>query len=305
MKTPMPSPAGRVRFLVTLIFLVGLAMATAAGVQLALRADAPAEKLSLTIQSISIIDNNNDEILRIRYQASTFGPQTDKSRVSLVFLITADDKNEQRLLEDQNDGKVDYRLGHPAFTQAINIKVAGSLYKVGRDSNLTNESVQDEISSSKAALRTRTVTSDARPKPKPSADPMPAKANPGSAPAPIINEKPPPVPQVDLDEKPAKALAPTEFGPVENLGQYATKIMGYALPLGMALAVIMTIYAGILFMVSQGQPDRIKDAQEIIQGAILGLAVLIMARFLVNFLILPSIAPVDSNPIVGAEEQTS
>lgn len=87
-----------------------------------------------------------------------------------------------------------------------------------------------------------------------------------------------------------RVKAPTEFGPVTDLGAYADNIMRYILPLGVALAVIMTMYAGIIFMTSQGQPDRIKDAQEIITGAVMGLVILILARLLMGFFFLPSAA---------------
>lgn len=105
-----------------------------------------------------------------------------------------------------------------------------------------------------------------------------------------------------------KISAQTEFGAFADLGSYMQNIMKFALPLGVGLAVIMTIYGGILFMLSQGQPDRIKDGQEAIQGAILGLIVLILARFLANALYLPSIeefslkpnATVPGNTIPGA-----
>jgi hypothetical protein len=98
--------------------------------------------------------------------------------------------------------------------------------------------------------------------------------------------------------------AQTEFGNFTGLGDYATKIMQYALPVGITLAIIMTIYAGIQYMLSQGSPDKIKDAQEILQGAVLGLIVLIMARFLVNFLIVPTsdLAISQGLPPAGVEE---
>ncbi len=83
--------------------------------------------------------------------------------------------------------------------------------------------------------------------------------------------------------------APTEFGPVANIGEYAKRILKYALPLGIALSVLTTIYAGITLMVSQGSPDKIKAAQEMIQGAVFGLATLIFARAIADFLLLPSI----------------
>ncbi len=84
-------------------------------------------------------------------------------------------------------------------------------------------------------------------------------------------------------EGPVAAL--TEFGEITNLGSYFKQIMRYALPLGVALAIIMSTYAGIVFMMSQGEPDKVKEAQEIIQGAIVGLLVLILSRLLVDFLV--------------------
>ncbi len=83
--------------------------------------------------------------------------------------------------------------------------------------------------------------------------------------------------------------APTEFGAVSDIGQYASRIMQYALPLGIILSILSVIYGGIRFMLSQGQPDQVKEGKEIIQGAVLGLVVLILARALVNFLLLPDI----------------
>lgn len=83
-------------------------------------------------------------------------------------------------------------------------------------------------------------------------------------------------------------VAKTEFGNFADLGDYAGKIMQYALPLGIALSIIMSLYAGIRYMLSQGQPDKVKEAHEVIQGAVLGLIVLIMARYLVNFLFVPT-----------------
>lgn len=83
--------------------------------------------------------------------------------------------------------------------------------------------------------------------------------------------------------------ANTEFGSIANIGEYAQRVMKYALPLGIALGVIMTILSGIRLMVSQGAPDKIKDAQEAIQGAVFGLVILILVRLIVDFLFIPNI----------------
>jgi len=206
--TPNKASRNQIRWLVTLIFLVGLAMTVAASVQLALRADTP------------LIAQNTPAKTTTPSKAKTTGT-----------------------------------TGQTTGTAT------------------TNKTTGTTAANQPATANQTTPT-------KPTSDFV-----------------------ADPNEQKKAALAPTEFGLVANLGQYATNIMRYALPLGIALAVIMTIYAGILFMISQGQPDRIKDSQEIIQGAILGLVILIMARFMVNFLILPGSEPVDTGPIVAPGEQ--
>lgn len=90
--------------------------------------------------------------------------------------------------------------------------------------------------------------------------------------------------------------AHTEFGNLANLGEYIQRVMKYALPVGVTLAVIMGMYAGITLMISQGAPDKIKNAKEGIQGAIVGLIILILVRLMVDFLYIPSIDTVPNSP---------
>lgn len=92
------------------------------------------------------------------------------------------------------------------------------------------------------------------------------------------------------------ARASTEFGNLANIGQYVQKVMKYALPVGITLAVIMGMYAGITLMLSQGSPDKIKSSKEGIQGAIIGLVLLILVRLLVDFLYIPSINTTPDTP---------
>lgn len=91
-----------------------------------------------------------------------------------------------------------------------------------------------------------------------------------------------------IDKSKKQIVAPTEFGNIKTLGDYMQEVMKYALPTGVALAIIMTIYAGIILMISQGSPDKVKEGQEIIQGAVLGLIVLVLARLLATYLYIPS-----------------
>lgn len=96
--------------------------------------------------------------------------------------------------------------------------------------------------------------------------------------------------------------APTEFGLVANIGEYAQRVMKYVLPIGITLGILMTIYAGVTMMLSQGSPDKIKDAQEAIQGAILGLVILILTRLIVDFLYIPSIDATSPSAVQQAQQ---
>lgn len=88
-----------------------------------------------------------------------------------------------------------------------------------------------------------------------------------------------------------RVSAQTEFGNITNLGDYVKRIMAYALPIAVALAVLMTIYAGFLLMWFAGNPEKTKEAGEVIQGALIGLTIIILSRVLVDFLLLPDVTP--------------
>lgn len=83
--------------------------------------------------------------------------------------------------------------------------------------------------------------------------------------------------------------APTEFGLVANLGEYMGYVLRYALPLGIILSILMTMWAGFLIIYSNGSPEKNKEAGEIIIGAILGLFILVITHLFVDFLAFPNI----------------
>lgn len=91
-----------------------------------------------------------------------------------------------------------------------------------------------------------------------------------------------------LTSRPDVVLAPTEFGLIGNLGAYVKEIMVYAIPLSVILSVFMVIYAGILLMFFPANPDRSKEAKEIVQGALLGMIIILISRLFVDFLALPN-----------------
>lgn len=71
-------------------------------------------------------------------------------------------------------------------------------------------------------------------------------------------------------------------GPVNGLTDYVNHILTWALPVIGTLAVLMIIYAGFIYMTSQGNPDRINSAKEIIIGVITGVALLFLTGIILR-----------------------
>lgn len=62
----------------------------------------------------------------------------------------------------------------------------------------------------------------------------------------------------------------------------------WALSIAVSLSIVMVAAAGMVWMTSAGNPDRITTAKKMITGALSGLALLVLARvFLVSILGLP------------------
>lgn len=60
-------------------------------------------------------------------------------------------------------------------------------------------------------------------------------------------------------------------------------VFGIVSRLAGLIAVGVIIYAGFKFMLAQGSPDKIAEAKTIIQDALIGLAIAILAATIVNF----------------------
>ena len=71
--------------------------------------------------------------------------------------------------------------------------------------------------------------------------------------------------------------------------QYMTDLYGFSIQLGSSLAVVMIIYAGYKYLTSQGNQTALNDAKEILIGALLGLAILLLVRVILNALKLPTL----------------
>ena len=65
---------------------------------------------------------------------------------------------------------------------------------------------------------------------------------------------------------------------------YVSAILKYSIRLGFALATVMLIYAGIKYLTSQGNQTQINDAKEIMIGAIIGFAILLLVNVILGFL---------------------
>lgn len=67
-----------------------------------------------------------------------------------------------------------------------------------------------------------------------------------------------------------------------NIGVYITKLYEWGIPLCVSLAVLVLIYAGYLYATSGGNPDSLKQAKDLIIGALVGLALVILAGIILR-----------------------
>lgn len=80
----------------------------------------------------------------------------------------------------------------------------------------------------------------------------------------------------------AQTTVRTDFGTFSNIGQYIGAVMTWAVPIVGSLAVLMTIYAGYLYMTSQGNQESISLAKDIMMGVILGILLLFTVWILMH-----------------------
>lgn len=81
------------------------------------------------------------------------------------------------------------------------------------------------------------------------------------------------------------AVAATTFDP-ENRGfrTFVANFYAWSIGIGIALAILMLIYAGYIMITSAGIPERIGFAKEVIVGSLTGLGLLIAAKLILNIL---------------------
>ena len=69
-----------------------------------------------------------------------------------------------------------------------------------------------------------------------------------------------------------------------DIGLVLLAVVEILLRLAAMVAVAYVVYAGFLYMTSQGEPDKAKSAQQTITNAVIGLVIAILATGIVSFI---------------------
>jgi len=69
-----------------------------------------------------------------------------------------------------------------------------------------------------------------------------------------------------------------------SFGEYISDLIGYAINIGAALAVLVVIFGAFKYATSAGDEAKAKDAKDIILGAVIGFALLVLIRLIVPIL---------------------
>ena len=80
----------------------------------------------------------------------------------------------------------------------------------------------------------------------------------------------------------------TTFGCVtkqNSVGYFISLIITKALPFAVSLSILMIIYAGILYITSSGEQEKISTAKDIVVTTIIGLALLLLIKFIAGNII--------------------
>ena len=68
-----------------------------------------------------------------------------------------------------------------------------------------------------------------------------------------------------------------------TFSEHLQNAFNWAATIGSLLAVFMIVFAGFKYMTSTGNPEALQDAKDTISGAVIGLAMLILIYFLLEF----------------------
>jgi hypothetical protein len=71
---------------------------------------------------------------------------------------------------------------------------------------------------------------------------------------------------------------------INQVWKIIANVTEMVLRVGVLLAVAMIIWGGVMFIVSRGEPDRIKNARSVVTNAVIGLVLAIFATAIVSFI---------------------
>lgn len=74
----------------------------------------------------------------------------------------------------------------------------------------------------------------------------------------------------------------TDIGCITSVENYINQVLVWAYPVIGSLAILMIIYSGYVYMTSQGNPERINHAKDVIIGVIVGIVLLFTIRILLT-----------------------
>ena len=83
--------------------------------------------------------------------------------------------------------------------------------------------------------------------------------------------------------QPGLPLTPNQTGRI-TFAQYFSSLINVGIIIAIAISVLITVYAGIMYAQSQGEASKIALAKELVAGCLTGLAILLLIK-----LILPTL----------------
>lgn len=87
------------------------------------------------------------------------------------------------------------------------------------------------------------------------------------------------------DPQPFEPLPGLDYKDFGGFDELLASIRGLLVPLGFVLALILIVKCGYQFITSQGDPYKLKDAQECLTSAIIGLVVVLLSVSILSTLI--------------------
>ncbi|MCL4363977.1 pilin [Patescibacteria group bacterium] len=72
--------------------------------------------------------------------------------------------------------------------------------------------------------------------------------------------------------------------PIDNIGTLVSRVLQFLLPLAGVVLLFVFIWGGYDFMMSQGNPEQVKNARAKITTGLIGFVILILSYFIVRLL---------------------